>query len=223
MKKTAIVAMSILLSINTFAANYDEYIEEIEVQSQTLLNDVKEVSKDSKKMVIPANVSSNNFLDIEFGYKQASMSDENNAFSINALDNSALNIKGNYGQYFTKDEFFVTAGFAFLQLKQANLKNINTSVNWQSNIDDDLDGFIGVKAGVSYLTWDITLDEASVSTTSTSPLFGIHAGLEYKIDEKTSIMLIGEYTRYSHKTQIPNGTLTLDSDAGVFIGFKFYL
>jgi hypothetical protein len=168
-----------------------------------------------------------NYLTLGFGYQNITLDDESRAFGINALDDAAMNINIGYGHYFASENedyrFYVDGKFEFLQLKQSNLKNITTSINTQTNLSEDVSGYVGVKAGVSYFTWDIAQSEVAVSDTSTSPLFGIHAGIEYHFDEGISIVLDVEATKYFHETVIPGGTLTLDMGYGALIGFKFYL
>jgi hypothetical protein len=166
-----------------------------------------------------------NYIGLRFGYSSLKMNDSA-VFRDEAIDNKALNISGEYGHYFMNGDehkrYFATGQFEFLQLKQAHLKNIVSSINIQRNLKEDVSGYIGLVGGVSYLTWDIPQHENSISHTSTSPLIGIRAGVEYHFDDGISATLSGSYYKYSHKTEVPNDTLTLNGGGAVYLGFKFY-
>ena len=109
-----------------------------------------------------------------------------------------------------------------MSLKQADMKAITASINTQTEFNKDTTGYIGLKVGYSYLVWDIQQDEAIESITSSSPLVGIQAGIEYKIDDSMSIVFGVDYTKYFHETQIPLDTLNTNSAYGINISLRFY-
>jgi len=206
--------------------------------NKDLIKEVKEVkkavvlsSKHQGKGVIPVAMinettptTRNSFLTIGFGFQGLSVTDDNGFFSENALDDSAIDIKAGYGQYFDAGDtkLFATGGFEYLSLKQADMKAITASINTQSNLGKDITGHIGVKAGYSYLVWDIPQDEAIQSITSSSPLVGVQAGIEYKFTDTVSLVLGADYTKYFHQTEIPNDVLNTSSAYGINISLKFY-
>ena len=211
-------------------------VKEIKKSNEVLIKEVKNSNKKivyaSSKNVIPVAMinepestsSKNSFLYLGFGYQGLSVADENGYFGINALDDSAINTKAGYGQYFDVEEtkLFATAGFEYLSLKQADMKAITASINTESPLGKDVVGSIGLKVGFSYLVWDIQQDEAIESITSSSPLIGVQGGIEYKFSKSVSLIFGADYTKYFHKTQIPNDTLHTDSAYGFNISLKFY-
>ncbi len=211
-------------------------VKEIKKSNEVLIKEVKNSNKKivyaSSKNVIPVAMinepqstsSKNSFLYVGFGYQSLSVSDDNGYFGVNALDDSAIETKVGYGQYFDVNDakLFATVGFEYMALKQADMKAITTSINTETTLDEDITAFIGIKAGFSYLVWDIQQDEAVESITSSSPLVGLQGGIEYKFSKDISLVVGADYTKYFHETQIPNDTLHTDSAYGFNISLKFY-
>ena len=211
----------------------------IESSNKDLINEVNAVKKEVKKgnsyqgkNVIPVatinetptTTSKNSFLYVGFGYQGLSVADDNDYFGVNALDDSVIETKVGYGQYFDVEDtkLFATVGFEYMALKQADMKAITTSINTETTLDEDVTGYIGIKAGFSYLVWDIQQDEAVESITSSSPLVGLQGGIEYKFSKDISLVVGADYTKYFHETQIPNDTLHTDGAYGFNLSLKFY-
>jgi len=166
-------------------------------------------------------IDKKSYVYLGYGQKNLTLHDEKSAFSEYALDNKAIDIKVGYGHGINND-YFINGGIEYLQLKQSNMMAITTSIQKRFEIDENIYFSLGLKGGVSYLNWDVALDEAVRAITSTSPLIGVEVGLEFMISDDIALVIGGNYTKYWHETSIPKGTLNTDSAYGIDFTVKFY-
>ena len=143
------------------------------------------------------------FLDISTGYSNApyTKNDKTGNISINQLDKNGYLYDLAIG-YRINESVFTTLNYQYSKFKQIDYDDYYITLNYQ--FDYSLNPYLGILLGKSYLHWN--KDPLNSSTikdiNSGSFIYGVQAGLEYKISNNISFLPKILYTRLDHGTNL---------------------
>ena len=170
--------------------------------------------------------SSDVFVDTSFGYSYNpySKKDAIGSIGIDSLDENGYLYDLALGYNLNK-EIFLTINYQYSKLKEIDYDDFYITLNYQ--LENKLNPYMGVLIGKSFLHWNKDpLNSSSIKDyTSKSFIYGIQAGLKYKITEDLYFIPKLIYTRLNHGTSLislpAKSYIDHNSKTQLLFGFRY--
>ena len=172
-----------------------------------------------------ANDLENIFLDVSTGLTHTPYSKKDISGSIPvSLDENGYLYDLAIGYRFNQN-IFSTLNYQYSKLDEIDFDDYYVTLNYQFN--HDLKPYLGVLLGRSYLHWnkDPLNSSQNIDNTSGSSLYGIQAGMEYKINDNISFIPKIMYSRTNHGTNLVSAPaksyIEHNSKTQILLGFRY--
>jgi opacity protein-like surface antigen len=140
-----------------------------------------------------------------------------------ALDDSGTLLEVGGGYRFS-DNIFTTLAYQHTALDIVTIHNLYVSINYQFS-DVIFKPYVGILGGYSQLVWDERPHPVlpSEDLSSESAMYGIQAGMEYRLNDRWNLFAKYQYIVYDHTMDIKQGGDIIDHNSAnnILIGVRY--